>query len=46
MRPYITISRLYDELTKVGAYIDFGLNLRKVRKCIAKAERRLKDDVR
>jgi hypothetical protein len=34
MRPYITIiSRLYDESAKAGAYIDVGLNLRKVRKC-------------
>lgn len=47
MRPYIPIiSRLYDELAKVGAYIDDGLNLRKVKKHIAKAEHRLKDNVR
>jgi len=47
MRPYITIvSRLYDQLAKAGAYIDVGLDLRKVRKYIARAEHRLKDNVR
>jgi len=47
MRPYITIiSRLYDELAKAGAYVDDGLNLHKVKKYIAKAEHRLKDNVR
>jgi len=47
MRPYITIiSRLYDELAKARAYIDVGSNLHKVRKYIAKAEHRLKDNVR
>ena len=47
MRPYVTvISRLYDELAKARAYIDVSSNLRKVRKYIAKAERRLKDNIR
>ena len=47
MRPYITIiSRFYDELVKIGVYINVNLDLRKVRRCIANAEHRLKDNVR
>ena len=46
-RPYITIfSRLYDESAKPVAYIDVGLNLGKVKECIAKAQYRFKDNVR